>query len=159
MNIGAETPDAFAAEAQIHGFIALQFLTLRGRHQRQQQISRVFRGERRTVGLRKDSADAQSDRHIGDQQQIGCALADGVGERVQRSQIRGGHRLGLSRSRSRAVQLCDNSRQFVFVTRHVSSMIQIAVARERATVPAPSLILSILFLSKNLKILRRLAHE
>ena len=59
-----------AAETQIHGLIALQFLALGVRQQRKQQISRALGSQRRACGVRQNAANTQSYGHIGNQQQI-----------------------------------------------------------------------------------------
>ena len=48
MDIGAKAPDALAAETQVDGLGALQFVALRLRKQRQQKIPRLVALERRT---------------------------------------------------------------------------------------------------------------
>ena len=129
VNVGAETPDAVAAEAEVDGLVAAEFLRLRGGHQRQQQIARSFGGERRTGGMRKRAADAQCHGDIGDQQQIGSAEAHGVSEHgVERGKIAvvkdgSGLGAGVARTGNSAVQLSHNLREFILVARHLSSIL------------------------------------
>ncbi len=58
VNVGTEAADAFAAETQIRGSVALQILSLRRSHQREQQTPRFLGAQRRAAGGREDASDA-----------------------------------------------------------------------------------------------------
>ena len=127
MHVRPETADSFAAETQVYRFTALQLLLLRLGHQRQQQISRAFGGERRSGRMRELASDAQCDRNVGDQQEVGCAQPRCMSEnRIERRGIgrgvRPGFRAGIPRSRRRAIEFRDNLRELVFVARHALSV-------------------------------------
>ena len=118
VNVRAETADALAAEAQIHGFVALQFLALRGRHQGQQQISRALGGERRTRECESTPPYAQRHGNVGDQQQIGRAEPHGVRQHgIQRGEVLRIVLPGIARAGRGTVQFRDNLRQLILVAR------------------------------------------
>ena len=129
VNVGAEAADAFAAETQIRGSVALQILGLGRSHQREQQMPRFLGAQRRTRGGGEHASDAQRHRSPGDQQEIGGSAANGVDQQgIERGKTFGsGQRRHIGRNRlasagGGAIQFGDDFGKIFVETRHASKL-------------------------------------